>query len=556
MNTLAKHKTIDKTITPSLIDARLNQRGFKPKNHLDQLSDPIAVTQMVVTLDQLRPYDNNPRTTRNSAFDEIKESIRARGLDNPPPITRRPGEEHYIIRNGGNTRLEILRELYKETRDDRYFKINCFFHPWESESSVLVGHLIENEMRGNLYFIEKAVGIQKLKDMLEADGDGKKLTQNELSKRLKDRGYQVSRTHISRMLECVNSLLPAIPQTLYAGLGKPPIEKLLRLRSGLQGIYIDHGGGTEEAFKEFWLSTLSGFDIRPEEFKYNRVEDEMIGRMSERIGRDFRMIQLDLHQINPEPESEQDGGEEPPTVEQRNPQSTAPAAQASGGKAKSQKQKLLEKFAPEPGNSESEELARALKESPRKKTSHAPVILPNQKDYLGTSEALVTALHMPSPDIEDDWILDGAGGGKSLLGMRIQSWMSANEIAKWGGNNKMAVKTERDGIGFTVNPHAFPEEEEYKEKADTVMFVLMSLIHCYDNDPEETRADLHGGVWSQVLFGGYEIKVGLMSAQKVRFACLPDEVLFHFFRLVRFARQIVKLQRAVDDQEDNQLNRG
>jgi ParB family protein of integrating conjugative element (PFGI_1 class) len=89
----------------------------------DALSDPIADTPMVVTLDQLRPYELNPRVTRNPIYDEIKASIRERGLDAPPAITRRPGEAHYIIRNGGNTRLAVLRELWSETKDERFFRI-------------------------------------------------------------------------------------------------------------------------------------------------------------------------------------------------------------------------------------------------------------------------------------------------------------------------------------------------------------------------------------------------------------------------------------------------
>ena len=72
---------------------------------------------MVVTLDQLHPYDLNPRVTRNPRYDDIKASIRERGLDAPPAITRRPGESHYIIRNGGNTRLAILHELWSETKE-------------------------------------------------------------------------------------------------------------------------------------------------------------------------------------------------------------------------------------------------------------------------------------------------------------------------------------------------------------------------------------------------------------------------------------------------------
>src|SRR3546814_19616167 len=93
------------------------------------LSDPIADTPMVVTLDQLRPYDHDPRMKRNSAYDEIKASIRERGLDASPALTRRLGAEHYIIRNGGNTRLAILRELWSEPKDARFFRISCLFRP-------------------------------------------------------------------------------------------------------------------------------------------------------------------------------------------------------------------------------------------------------------------------------------------------------------------------------------------------------------------------------------------------------------------------------------------
>nr|WP_318248443.1 hypothetical protein [Paraburkholderia sp. XV] len=70
------------------------------------LTDPIADTPMVMALDQLRPYELNPR------YDDLKTSIRERGLDALPAFTRRPGVPHYIIRNGGNTRLAILNELW------------------------------------------------------------------------------------------------------------------------------------------------------------------------------------------------------------------------------------------------------------------------------------------------------------------------------------------------------------------------------------------------------------------------------------------------------------
>lgn len=88
-------------LTPQDMAAKLLADRFERSGPVtDALSDPIADTPMSVTLDELRPYDLNPRVTRNPRYDEIKASIRERGLDAPPAITRRPGEPHYIIRNG------------------------------------------------------------------------------------------------------------------------------------------------------------------------------------------------------------------------------------------------------------------------------------------------------------------------------------------------------------------------------------------------------------------------------------------------------------------------
>ena len=57
-------------------------------------SDPIAPTPMVLSLQQVKLYDRNPRRERNPLFDDIKDSIRNQGgLNNPLTVTRRPGEE-------------------------------------------------------------------------------------------------------------------------------------------------------------------------------------------------------------------------------------------------------------------------------------------------------------------------------------------------------------------------------------------------------------------------------------------------------------------------------
>ena len=76
-----------------------------------------------VIMEQIQPFSLNPRVTRNPGYDVLKASILARGLDNPPVLTRRPGDEKYMLASGGNTRLAILNELWQETQDERYHRV-------------------------------------------------------------------------------------------------------------------------------------------------------------------------------------------------------------------------------------------------------------------------------------------------------------------------------------------------------------------------------------------------------------------------------------------------
>lgn len=63
------------------VTQRLLAGGFAGSSAaVARLADPIKETPMVLTLDEMAPYDHNPRTTRNPLYDEIKESIRARVL--------------------------------------------------------------------------------------------------------------------------------------------------------------------------------------------------------------------------------------------------------------------------------------------------------------------------------------------------------------------------------------------------------------------------------------------------------------------------------------------
>lgn len=250
---------------------------------------PTTSQYITVTLDKLRPYEHNPRKTRNPNFEMIKESIRRRGLDHKPNITQRPGEPFYIIADGGNTRIQALKELFSETQDQRFWAIECLYKPWkgetadsvEAELDLLIGHLIENDTRADLTFIEKALGIQQAKEYYEKKL-GRSLSARELSSELESDGYIISKTLISKMDLCLKYLYPFIPAPLFNGLGNSPIDKLLAIRNNALEVWQQYQFDTEITFEAIWQNSLSRCnDDHP--FNVKTFQDALINEMTDTL---------------------------------------------------------------------------------------------------------------------------------------------------------------------------------------------------------------------------------------------------------------------------------
>lgn len=279
------------------LKAKLLAPGFSPTGSTAAMSDPIADTPLVLDVDDVLPWEDNPRTTRNPRRDELKESIRNRGLDTPPPVTRRPGEEKYRIRNGGNTRISLLKELYQETGDERYKRIHVLFRPWDQvrgEIIMLTGHLAE-DLKGELKFIERAVAVARAKELYENE-TGEAISQRELARRLSKDGYPISQSHISKMLDTVQHLLPAVPALLYNGLGKPQIEKILSLRKSALACWDKHYNSEGVDFEMLFQDVLAQFEGEAEEFLFQRFQDELIGTMKKSLLLGYEDILLEITQ--------------------------------------------------------------------------------------------------------------------------------------------------------------------------------------------------------------------------------------------------------------------
>lgn len=192
--------------TEEELAAKITQRG--PESTAKDLKpgDEHEGSFMVLPIDQIKPYDRNPRRSANPKYHEIKASIRDRGgLQGNLTVTKRPGSNAYMLYMGGNTRLQILHELYAETGNKRFYQVNVVYHAWKGEADILASHLIENEARGDTLFIEKARGLMMLMTEIETQ-EGRSIPAREVQELTKSMGMMVNQAIVLLYSFAVNNL--------------------------------------------------------------------------------------------------------------------------------------------------------------------------------------------------------------------------------------------------------------------------------------------------------------------------------------------------------------
>lgn len=255
------------------------------------LTDPISTTQMVLNIEDIKPYDKNPRREQNPAYEEIKASIRTKKkLNNNFNVTRRPGDDFFMVESGGNTRLKILKELYAETADEAFNTVHCLYVPWKSESTILTAHLIENEMRGDMMLIDKAYAVQELKRELEVE-DGGTLSDKKFTQLASAIGYKISRTHLIRFNYALE-LDQMIPLILRTGMGGHKIDQIKKVEKAYR-LYCEN---KTEQFDAVFMAVMS--ESNTEEFwDFDQVRLELDDRLSELTGVRYNLLRLEVDAI-------------------------------------------------------------------------------------------------------------------------------------------------------------------------------------------------------------------------------------------------------------------
>ncbi|RQM36380.1 ParB family protein [Erwinia psidii] len=286
------------------IGASMLQPGRRTSGSVE--STMVVEMPMVLTIEQLAPNPDNPRTSRNPRYDEIKASIKARGLDTVPKVTRDPDGDpnKYIFSDGGNTRYQILTELWHETGEERFFRIHVLVKPWPGRLQCVIGHLAENEVRGDLSFIEKARGVHKARIIYEEQLD-KPVSMRELSKLLTEQGLPIDASSISRMESTLTHLYPWIPDLLESGLGRHQITSLLAIRQDAEKVWDQFcllSERSDKCFTDVFGECCRKFNSpdlwSPEMFRDEFIGDLLLALPHPELNYDRWMMELDPGERN------------------------------------------------------------------------------------------------------------------------------------------------------------------------------------------------------------------------------------------------------------------
>lgn len=159
----------------------------------------------ILSIDDIEPYKHNPRTEVNPKYAEIKASMIAEGrITNTIMVTRRSPKEKYFPYGGGNTRIQIAKELYA-AGDKRFATLHVITKKWASDSSVITAHLSENDNRGDISFWDRAQGVMKFKEHFERES-GRVLSASDLNKELKNNGLSYGIKMVQNFIFAIDNL--------------------------------------------------------------------------------------------------------------------------------------------------------------------------------------------------------------------------------------------------------------------------------------------------------------------------------------------------------------
>ena len=185
-------RSVKSAITPDIaasLRVKTPVQTKKPEFQSNLVMDAPPNAVIRISINKIDFFESNPRRKHDpESYQSLKESIQAKGVEQPVYVTRRPDHEGYILARGGNTRLKIMKELYQEYQEQRYAAIPCIYTPFSSDTDILFSHAVENEMHFGMYFWDKACLYANLRDAIQSENPTQKYTFRDLVEVFNKRG--------------------------------------------------------------------------------------------------------------------------------------------------------------------------------------------------------------------------------------------------------------------------------------------------------------------------------------------------------------------------------
>jgi ParB family protein of integrating conjugative element (PFGI_1 class) len=284
-------REIEATSNPDAFKTSIDLKAIPKFNQHGDNIDPIIRSIPIHNIDE---YAFNPRQADNDHFEAIKESIQKVGLQQRFSVVRNPETKRYTLIKGGNTRLLVFKELYRETGDIKFSVIDCIVEPWNGElnrTQAVIAHLIENEARGELILVDKAKALIELEREYKNNGiesltsgqtklekSNISTTTQEFIHYLKNNGYSVSEKQLGLFRFTAIKLVGNLDRFLNQGLGSPQIIKIRAVYNNLKRIIKDAGieDYSNESLDNDFFEGLKKYNKTRNPFDFDRLLDSVV----------------------------------------------------------------------------------------------------------------------------------------------------------------------------------------------------------------------------------------------------------------------------------------
>lgn len=199
-----------------------------------RLASILSSEQGQISCFDIEVFHLNQRRSKNPKYDDIKESARSKGIQDPLHIVFHPEQNKWILSQGGQTRLLICRELYEETGSQSFLYPATVKQSFTSDLDLCINHLVENHLRGDNTFLETANAVVNIRKLV-ADSQGAEPTQEELAVEMSRCGMPIRRQSITAMLYLAETVSPNVSnQAFLDGVSRKVIDSIRVLRKSLE----------------------------------------------------------------------------------------------------------------------------------------------------------------------------------------------------------------------------------------------------------------------------------------------------------------------------------